>query len=257
MGRSAPDAQECTRVSVYLCHEQPDLVDFEATVVDARPGAVLLSRSALHPGGGGQPADRATVEHAGGSTTIETVEVVPGDDGDLYWHVLGDAAAVLSGEVAVRIDTAQRANVSQLHTDSHILNALVFDRFEGALVTGAQINADGTGRMDFDLPGADNAVLRSLGDELNDLITQGLEVRTAYVTADEVAATPGLVRSASVAPPLTDGGTLRIVEIVGIDRQACGGTHLSNTGQSRPVRITKVENKGRHNRRVRFAFADG
>ncbi|MDY7104156.1 MAG: alanyl-tRNA editing protein [Actinomycetota bacterium] len=244
-------------MSVYLCHEQPELVDFEATVVGARPGAVLLSRSALHPGGGGQPADRATITHAGGTVTVETIEVDKGADGDdAWWHILSDPAAELTGDVAVRIDTDQRANVSQLHTGSHILNALVFDRFEGALVTGAQINTDGTGRMDFDLPGADNAILRSLGDELNDIIGQGLEVRTDFVTAEEVAATPGLVRSAAVAPPMSEGGTLRIVEIVGVDRQACGGTHLSNTGQSRPIRIRKVENKGRHNRRIRFEFAD-
>ena len=64
------------------------------------------------------------------------------------------------------------------------------------------------------------------------------------------------MRSRSVAPPPTPDGTFRVIDVEGVDRQACGGTHLSNTGQSRPIRITKVENKGRHNRRVRFQFAD-
>ena len=64
------------------------------------------------------------------------------------------------------------------------------------------------------------------------------------------------MRSKSVAPPPTPEGTLRLIHVEGVDKQACGGTHLTNTAQSRPIRITKVENKGRHNRRVRFQFAD-
>jgi misacylated tRNA(Ala) deacylase len=79
-------------------------------------------------------------------------------------------------------------------------------------------------------------------------------VRYQYVSADEVAAEPGLVRNRSVAPPPDDEGLVRIVEIVGLDRQACGGTHLPSTGRGRPVRILKIDNKGRHNRRVRIGL---
>jgi misacylated tRNA(Ala) deacylase len=122
-------------------------------------------------------------------------------------------------------------------------------------VTGAQISGDGKGRMDFDLPEVDNDRLRSLEAPLNDVIARGLTVASVYVAADEATAENGLVRSMSVAPPPTDDGMLRVIDIDGLDRQACGGTHLTNTGQSRPIAITKVENKGRHNRRVRFQFA--
>lgn len=240
-------------MSVYLCHIEPELLDFEADVLDSQPGRVLLSRSALHPGGGGQVSDVAVLEHRLGSVHITGVQV---DEAEHYWHILDDPALELAGPVAVHIDRDRRSRVAQLHTDSHILNALVYDRFDGALVTGAQINGDGVARMDFDLPGADNDKLREIEPALNAIIKEAAEVRASYVPAAEAEATPGLIRSLSVAPPPTPEGQLRIIEIVGIDRQACGGTHLKNTGESLPVRITKVENKGRRNRRVRLALAD-
>ena len=241
-------------MAVYLCHEQPDLVEHEARVVDARPGRVRLDRSALHPGGGGQVSDAGWIEFGGGVIPITGVE--PSDDADeQVWHVLGDDVVELSGTVLVRVDDERRARVASLHTDSHILNALVFDRFPGTLVTGAQINADGTGRMDFDLSQIDNDVLRGLDAGVNDVISRAVEVRSVYVDAAEAESTAGLVRSLSVAPPPTPDGRLRLIDIDGVDRQACGGTHLSNTAQSAPFRITKVENKGKRNRRIRFELA--
>jgi len=235
-------------MAVYLCHEHPDLLEHDAEVVSARPGAVVLSRSALHPGGGGQVCDTALLETSAGEVAITGIE---GADGQ-YWHLLDDPTVELSGSVTVRIDPERRSLVSQLHTDSHILNALVFERFPGTLVTGAQINADGTGRMDFDLSAIDNDVLRGLDVAVNDIIRREIAVNSVYVDASEAAASEGLVRSLSVAPPPTPDGQLRIIDIEGVDRQACGGTHLANTGQSAPFRITKVENKGKRNRRIRF-----
>ena len=235
-------------MSVYLCHSEPDLYEHDAEVIDARPGAVLLSRSAFHPGGGGQVCDVGTLEHAGGVLAVTEIE----RDGDDWWHLLSDPAAELSGAVRLRIDEAHRQRVAQLHTDSHVLNALVFNAFAGALVTGAQINGDGTGRMDFDLPDVDNDTLRALEPAVNDIIRQSVTVQQDYVPAAEAETTPGLIRSLSVAPPPTPDGRLRVIDIAGIDRQACGGTHLANTGISSPFRIVKVENKGRRNRRVRF-----
>jgi misacylated tRNA(Ala) deacylase len=239
-------------VSVYLCHLEPELFDFGAEVTAARPGRVLLSRSALHPGGGGQVSDTAVLEHRHGTARITGVQAEGGE----YWHVLDDPAVELDGPVMVHIDQARRSRVAQLHTNTHILNALVYDQFAGALVTGAQINGDGTARMDFDLPGADNEKLRGLEAALNAIIAEAAEVRAIYVPVAEAESTPGLIRSLSVAPPPTPDVQFRVIEIVGVDRQACGGTHLANTGQSLPVRITKVENKGRRNRRVRLALDD-
>jgi misacylated tRNA(Ala) deacylase len=110
--------------------------------------------------------------------------------------------------------------------------------------------------MDFDVPGADNDRLRALEGPINDVIRQDIPVRFAYVPLHEAQAERGLIRSRSVAPPPTPDGKIRIVEIVGLDRQACGGTHLASTGGSPPIRILKVDNKGRHNRRVRIALVE-
>ena len=238
-------------MAIYLCHEQPDLYVYDARVVDVRPGAVALSQSAFHPGGGGQVSDIGTIEWAGGSAAITGIEVL----GDTWWHVLADAGATPIGDVQVSVDAVHRLRVASLHTTSHVLNAFVFAEFAGALVTGAQINGDGTGRMDFDLPEVDNDRVRALAETVNDVIARGLTVSAIYVDAAEATGTEGLVRSMSVAPTPTPDGRLRLIDIDGLDRQACGGTHLTNTGQSLPIVITKVENKGRHNRRVRFAFA--
>ena len=237
-------------VAIYLCHEQPDLYIHDASVVDSRPGAVVLSRSAFHPGGGGQVSDIGVLEWSGGRASVTGIEV----DGDRWWHLL-DGDSQPSGDVLLHVDAEHRLRVASLHTASHVLNAFVFAEFAGALVTGAQINGDGTGRMDFDLPEVDNDRVRALEGPVNEVIGRGVDVRAVYVDAGDATATEGLVRSMSVAPPPTPDGKLRVIDIEGVDRQACGGTHLGNTGQSRPIVITKVENKGRHNRRVRFAFA--
>lgn len=237
-------------MAVYLCHEQPDLYEHGAVVVDAAPGRVVLDRSAFHPGGGGQVCDVGTLEHAAGVVSVTGLETV----GDVVWHVLADQQVELTGDVVVHVDASHRSRVAQLHTDSHVLNALVYDRWPGTLVTGAQINADGTGRMDFDLSAVDNDALRGLADGVNDVIHAGAEVRSVYVDAGDAGIVEGLVRSLSVAPPPTPDGRLRIIEIDGVDRQACGGTHLTNTAQSAPLRITKVESKGARNRRIRFAL---
>jgi misacylated tRNA(Ala) deacylase len=237
-------------MAVYLCHEQPDLYEHGAAVVDAAPGRVVLDRSAFHPGGGGQVSDAGTLEHAGGLATVTAIETIDG----AVWHVLDDPSLELAGDIVVRVDPAHRSRVAQLHTDSHVLNAIVYERWSGTLVTGAQINADGTGRMDFDLSEIDNDALRALDVAVNDVIRRAPDVRATYVDAGDATSVAGLVRSLSVAPPPTPDGRLRIIDIDGVDRQACGGTHLSNMGQSAPLRITKVESKGKRNRRIRFAL---
>lgn len=231
-------------------HENPDVLVLETRLLDVRPGRVLLAESPLFPGGGGQLADRGTVRWEGGKAEIAGFEVA----GEGVWHLLaGDSQP--SGAVEVAVDPAFRQLMSELHTATHVLNAGVFRRFDGALVTGVQMQADGTARMDFDLPGADNDLVRALEPALNDVVRQDLRVGQRYVPVEDARREHGLIRSRSVAPPPTPDGLIRIVEIAGLDRQACGGTHLCSTGQLPPIRILKVDNKGRHNRRVRIALA--
>ena len=241
--------REFVIVSVYRCHTEPDVYTFEADVVKAEDGRVLLSQSWLHPGGGGQPADRATIEGAFGSGHVTGVET----SGHLAWHLV-DVPVPAHERVRVTIDREHRHVVAQLHTDTHILNALVFREFDGALVTGAKISADGTAHMDFDLPDIDNDRLRSLEAPMNEAIRAGLAVRAVYVTIDEASRSKGLIRSLSVTPPPTPDGRYRVIEIEDLDRQACGGTHLTVTSESLPITITKIDNKGRRNRRVKIAL---
>ncbi|HKU96020.1 MAG TPA: alanyl-tRNA editing protein [Vineibacter sp.] len=233
-----------------FCHDHPETLTLETTVIDARPGRVALAQSPFYTGGGGQPADRGTLRWSGGEVAVSGFESIDGQ----IWHVL-DGAAEVTGAVAVSVDPAFRRMMRQLHTDTHILNALVYQAFDGALVTGVQMYDDGTARMDFDVPGADNDRIRALEGPINDLIAQNLALNFSYVPLEEAQAQHGLIRSRSVAPPPTSDGKIRIVEIVGLDRQACGGTHLTATGESPPIRILKIDNKGRHNRRVRIGLA--
>jgi misacylated tRNA(Ala) deacylase len=233
------------------CHDHPEALTVQTDVVDARPGKVALADSPFYPGGGGQLADRGLIRWQGGDARVTGFEYSAGR----LWHLL-DNQAEIAGAVEAAVDPDFRRMMRQLHTDTHVLNALVFQSFDGALVTGVQMAEDGTARMDFDIQGADSDRLRALEDPINDLIRQDIPVRFDYVPMHEAQAQHGLIRSRSVAPPPTPDGKIRIVEIVGLDRQACGGTHLASTGGSPPIRILKIDNKGRHNRRVRIGLAE-
>lgn len=234
-----------------FCHEYPDILTVQTEVADGRPGRVVLAQSPFYPGGGGQLADRGIVRWQGGEAKVVGFEQSAGK----LWHLL-DTQAEISGGVEAAVEASFRLMMRQLHTDTHILNALVFQSFDGALVTGVQMAEDGTARMDFDISGADNDRLRALEGPINDLIRQDISVNFVYVPMHEAQAEHGLIRSRSVAPPPTPDGKIRIVEIAGLDRQACGGTHLASTGGSAPIRILKIDNKGRHNRRVRIGLAE-
>ena len=236
-------------MSRYFCHEHPDDLTLATSVVDARPGAVLLAQTPFYPGGGGQLPDRGTIRWKGGSVTVCGFEAGTGG----IWHFLAESAT-LFGDVEVEVEPQFRQFMRELHTDLHIVNALVYRQFEGALVTGVQMHEDGTARIDFDLPDADNQLLRALESKVNAVIERDLPVSDCYIPLAAAQEEKGLLRSRSVAPPPAADGTIRVVEITGFDRQACGGTHLSSTGRSRPLRILKIDNKGRHNRRIRIGL---
>lgn len=233
-----------------FCQDHPDIYELTAKVIDTRPGAVLVDRFPFFPGGGGQLADRGTLQASG--REIEIAQIVPDERG--AWLEIADAEAIRD-EVLLKVDKSFRDLMRELHTLAHVANSVLYTGFGGALLTGAQLAADGTMRLDVDLPDADNDKLRALEGPINEILRQDLKVGAVYMPRTEAEAVPGLFRSKSVAPPPQADGLVRVVEIEGLDRQACGGTHLSSTGTSRAARIVKVENKGRHNRRIRFALA--
>jgi misacylated tRNA(Ala) deacylase len=237
------------RMSRPFYHERPEILTIETSVLNAAPGRVALAESPFFPGGGGQLPDKGIVRWSGGEVLVTGFESFDGQT----WALLAEPVELSDSVVAV-VDPEFRKMMQELHTSAHLLNAFVYQQFNGALVTGAQINGDGTARLDFDLPDADNDKLRALEGPINDAIRQDLAVSTHYVPQDVASNEPGLLRSRSVAPPPTPDGMIRIVEIQNLDRQACGGTHLGSTSQSRPVRVLKIENKGRHNRRIRIGL---
>ena len=173
----------------------------ETSIADARPGKVVLAETPFYPGGGGQLADRGFIRWSGGEAKVTGFEY----SGGKLWHLL-DTQADLAGKVEAAVDPDFRLRMRQLHTDTHILNALVFQIFDGALVTGVQMAEDGTARMDFDIPGADNDKLRALEGPINDIIRQDVTLNFIYVPMSEAQAERGLIRSRSVAPPPTPDG---------------------------------------------------
>jgi misacylated tRNA(Ala) deacylase len=120
-------------------------------------------------------------------------------------------------------------------------------------VTGGQVS-DGRGRLDFDVPGS-SLDREAIASRLNGLIAEGHPVGPRWITDEELAAKPELVRTMSVKPP-SGMGRVRLMQISGVDLQPCGGTHVRNTAEIGPIAVTKIENKGKQNRRVILAFAE-
>jgi misacylated tRNA(Ala) deacylase len=220
--------------------------DARIVAVDAR--GIRLDRTVFYPAGGGQPGDSGVLRLASGDT-IAIADTIKGDAVDEVIHVpaAGAALPVPGSELVAEIDWERRHRLMRMHTCLHLLCSIV----PGA-VTGGQV-ADGRGRLDFDVPGSslDKAALAA---RLNALIAEAHPVGPRWITDDELAAQPELIRTMSVNPP-TGTGRVRLMEIPGVDLQPCGGTHVRNTAEIGPIAVTKIENKGRQNRRVIIAFA--
>jgi misacylated tRNA(Ala) deacylase len=219
-----------------------------ARVIAADGLGVRLDRTIFYPMGGGQPGDRGTLR-LGDGRMLAVVDTRKGENADDVVHLLApDAALPAPGDlVEAELDWDYRYRLMRMHTCLHLLCSVV-----AGAVTGGQIS-DGKARLDFDVPG-DALDKNRIEAALNERISAGHEVRTRWITDDELAAAPELVRTMSVKPP-SGQGRIRLLDIVGIDLQPCGGTHIRNTAEIGPVVIGKIENKGRQNRRINLAFA--
>jgi misacylated tRNA(Ala) deacylase len=219
-----------------------------ARVVAVDERGIRLDRTVFYPTGGGQPGDRGVLRLADGKA-IEIVDTIKGDGADEVIHVLAsDAAApALGAEITAEIDWERRHRLMRMHTCLHLVCAVV----PGA-VTGGSVG-DGRGRLDFDVPGA-SLDKDAIAAAVNKLVIEGHAVAPRWIDDAELEAHPELVRTMSVKPP-TGAGKVRLLEIEGVDLQPCGGTHVRNTSEIGRVEITKIENKGRQNRRINIAFA--
>ena len=179
-------------MSRLFYHLQPEALTLETEVVNADAGRVMLAESPFFPGGGGQLPDKGVIRWNGGEVAVTGFEPY----GGRMWVILAEKIE-LRGAVEAAVDPDFRQMMRELHTDTHLLNAFVYQQFNGALVTGVQMNPDGTARMDFDLPDADNDRLRSLDEPINDAIRQDLAVGDSYVPMDDAIDEPGLIRTST------------------------------------------------------------
>ncbi len=220
-----------------------------ARVIGADERGIRLDRTVFYPIGGGQPGDTGVLRLPSGQE-IAVLDTIKGGDPDEVIHVPAAGSTLLETgtELVAEIDWERRYRLMRMHTCLHLLCSIV----PGA-VTGGQVS-DGRGRLDFDVPGSslDKEVLSG---HLNALIAEAHPVGPRWITDAELAAQPELVRTMSVKPP-SGMGQVRLIEISGIDLQPCGGTHIRNTSEIGSVAVTKIENKGKQNRRVILAFAE-
>jgi misacylated tRNA(Ala) deacylase len=216
-------------------------------------GGIVLDRTVFYAAAGGQPGDNGTLTVEGiGDIAIATAVY----DADKTTIVHVPAAPLTVMPVPGTAATAtlawdSRHKLMRMHTGLHLLCSLV--KFP---VTGGQIGAD-EGRLDFDIEDASQVDKDRLSDQLNALIEGGHAVTEQWITDAELDANPGLVRTMAVKPPM-GSGRVRLVLIGAdgaIDRQPCGGTHVANTSEIGRLAITKIEKKGKLNRRIRVAFA--
>ena len=223
-----------------LFRDDSYLKSCNATVLRADQNALYVDQTVFYPLGGGQPGDTGTLTWKNG--TAEIIDTRYGDDGDIA-HIIEDGAALPASGTSVELslDWDRRYTHMRMHTAMHLLGSILhYD------VTGGNISA-AKSRLDFNMDaGIDKeAVSRALAE----LVAADHPVSCRWISEEELDANPQLVRTLSVQPP-RGKGAIRLLEIKDVDLQPCGGTHVRATSEVGAVRIGKVENKGRQNRRV-------
>jgi len=216
-----------------------------AQVVEVLPNGVVLDRTVFYPLGGGQPGDTGRLRSRDGRQW-RVVDTRKGDAGRVLHQLEAGIAPPATGdEVEALLDWERRYAHMRMHSCLHLLGSVL--RYG---VTGGQIASD-KGRLDFDTQ--EEIDREGVSAAVNALITANHAVRSQWITDDELDRQPELVRTMSVQPP-RGAGRIRLLDIDGVDLQPCGGTHVASTGEIGRVQVTKVESKGRHNRRVYVTF---
>ncbi len=246
-----------SRVGEQLCYSDAYLRSVEARVVvldTADVPLVTLDRTVFYPGGGGQPSDRGVALRAadGRSWSVrgarksggEIVHELEADGGDP--PAVGDI-------VRVDLDWTRRLALMRTHTALHALCGVVW-RDYGALVTGGNMEP-GSGRMDFEFERMSGDLVDAIETSVNVELAAAREVRVAVLPRDEAFAIPDLIRTkVNLLPPGI--AEIRTIEIVGLDLQADGGTHVANTREVGGIRVVGYESKGRINKRIRIELVD-
>jgi misacylated tRNA(Ala) deacylase len=231
-----------------LFREDSYLKSCEAKVISINErGGLIVDRTVFYPTGGGQPGDTGKIIFDGGEVEIVTT-VNDIETGEII-HVPAEGQTLpgIGATVAMQIDWSKRYLHMRMHTALHLLCASV-----PCGVTGGQIGAEKS-RLDFDI-GDMTLDKDDITKKINDMVSGNHDVSFFWITGKELEDNPDLVRTMSVAPP-KKGGKVRLLKVGdAVDLQPCGGTHLKNTSEIGKIRVSKIENKGKRNRRVNIVF---
>jgi len=231
--------------ALYL--EDSYLKECDATVVKVTDGRyIVLDQTIFYPRGGGQPHDTGKIMREG---EVFNVIYVTKIDGEISHEVDREGLRV-GDKVRCVIDWDRRYRLMRSHTASHVFASLVCNE-TGALVTGNQIEEDKV-RFDFSLERLDREIIIKCMEKANELFKRDIEVKWYELPREEALKIPGVVKMAEAFPPNIP--MLRIVEVVGVDKQADGGTHVRNLREVGQIRLLKFESKGRLNKRVYFTL---
>ncbi len=230
---------------VYYVDSYSRHLSAKVTAIDA--DWIELDATIFYPTGGGQPGDTGTVTAPDGNV-YQVLDTRRGEAPDSIRHQLETAGHGLSvgDRVDTEIDWDRRYRHMRMHTSMHLLGSLI-----PVPVTGGAVGAEKS-RLDFDL-GEHQIDKEDLTRRMNELVAAGHPVTFGTITEAELDEKPELVRTMSVQPP-RGAGDIRTVRVEGVDYQPCGGTHVNNTSEIGPVRISKIENKGKRNRRVHIVL---
>ena len=225
------------------------LKDCDATVVSVKDGKyVVLDQTVFYPKGGGQPWDTGRILKGDATYTVVYVGKFSGE----VSHEVNPAGLSKGDEVRCVLDWERRYKLMRSHTAAHVFASLLCTG-TGALVTGNQLEEDKV-RFDFSLENFNREILQKYIDEANGLFRKDIPVRWYELPRDEALSIPGVIKMAEALPPHIP--VLRIVDVVGVDRQADGGTHVKNLREVGQIEFIKAQNKGKHNRRVYFKVLD-
>src|SRR6266536_743025 len=246
-----------TPTGEQLCYSDAYLRTVEARVAAVESGEaplVVLDRTVFYPGGGGQPSDRGLLLRASDGRSW-TVRAARKSGGDIVHELEPSPAGPPARDdvVTVDLDWARRYALMRTHTALHALCGVVW-RDYGALVTGGNMEP-GAGRMDFEFERLGGELVGAIEEKVNRELLAAHDVRVAVLPREEAFAIPDLIRTKINLLP-AGISEVRTIEIVGLDLQADGGTHVANTSEVGHIRVTGYESKGRINKRIRIEVAD-
>ncbi len=218
--------------------------EFEAEVIDVAGRYVMLNKTAFYPESGGQPTDKGTLQCSGETYNVLYVNKVGND----IRHELDREGLKQGDKVKGAISWERRHLFMRYHTAAHILSAVI-NKHTGALITGNQI-AEEKARLDFNLESFGQQIMNDFVREANDEIAKSLPVKIRFMEREDAFQIPAIVRLAKLLPETIK--EIRIIDVEGVDQQACAGCHVKNTSEIGRMEVLSCENKGKNNRRVYF-----